>query len=638
MLRMRIFAIPLLILTVATTAQAKTYWVSPTGQSGASGADSVTNATTLAWFNANAVAGDVCRFKSGAYSDPVRPGHNGNSSARIRYYGFPQDPGAVLVADVHFGYQYGSYCTARWVSCTTDVAGMVETAGLEATDDSIAVCRFTGQTGGFSIGSMRSVVDSVYFSGTYANSGQTHAIQIAGERDHANGTIGEWTIGSRSNSFTNSTVTMVVNCPGDFHGMLLSTAAYNRIAGNTFNVTLTNCGGYFFGLEMYEGYYNQLQGNTWNITLNGPIGGSHGVWCHRDSSSYNRFVGNTVNIMGTGADLSFMLSNGGSFPGTTGHNYYGNNLIKDHSPQVGTGVLWWYDGTRADTVEFNTVMTDAARPGAVVASGQPVNGSVFRHNTFWTGGATAVDLSSATAVNGPKLVSNIFYCGAANRAGAENIRVPAGVQVDSAGVFFTPGGSSPNWAIAYAGKDGAPGSGGNFGASGKAVWGTPVFADSNYATFNGTPSPTGFAALPSLTDGYAGAIPFGAGSPDTTPPATVSDLAVTLLGPHELVVSWTAPGNDGRTGTASLYDLRWSSGPITAANFAQAIPVAVQPVPAAALTPQNWVAQGLSLGTTYYYAIRARDAAGNWSGVSNSPSGTTPATDTMPPAAIHDLR
>lgn len=636
MRRITLIILPLLLL-LAAPVHAATYWVSPTGAAGSSGADSLGNAKTLAWFNANALAGDICRFKSGTYADPIQPARSGTSANRIRYYGLAQDPGGVVVRDVHFGYAVGSYCTVRWVSSTGNVAGMTEAAGMEATDDSIVACRFTGQTDAFSICSMRSVVDSLMIVGTYAKSGQTHAINLTGERDHANGSIGEWTVGTRSNSFTNSTVTMTVNCPGDFHGLFIAAAVGNKILGNTFNITVANVSGYFFGVEMYEGYSNQLQNNTWNIALNGPIAGSHGVWCHRDSSSYNRWVGNNVNVTGSGSDLSFMLSNGGSFGNTTGHNYYGNNIIKDHSPQSGTGILWWYDGSRQDTVEFNTIMTDAARPCLSIPSGQQVNGSVFRHNTYWTGGATAVEFSAASAVNTPRMSSEVVYCRSANGSGAENMRVPAGMKLDSAGVFFSLGSASSGRAISYGGVAGAPGSGGNYGQAGKALWGSPVFTDSTYANFMGKPGGLGYAVGANLVDGFAGAVPFLDPSPDVTPPATVTDLAVALTGPLDLSISWTAPGNDGMTGTASIYELRWSNSLITSANFAAATAVTIQPIPATAGTPQTWLGLGLAPLTTFYYAIRTRDAAGNWSAVSNSASGTTSVLDLTPPAAIHDL-
>ena len=46
---------------------------------------------------------------------------------------------------------------------------------------------------------------------------------------------------------------------------------------------------------------------------------------------------------------------------------------------------------------------------------------------------------------------------------------------------------------------------------------------------------------------------------------------------------------------------------------------------------------GLTPGTTYYFAIKARDEMGNWSTISNLPFATTTAGDTTPPASILDL-
>ncbi len=621
-------------LILAPAASARTYWVSPSGVGGAAGTDSISTPTTLAWFNANAAPGDVCRFKSGTYADPINPAKDGTSSARIRYYGFPNDPGAVVVSNIRLGYQYGDFTTVRWVTCLGGATGLFEAAALQATDDSLVACRIYGQNGSFHLSSKRSVLDSLLISGTVTAGGQNHFISIAGERNHNNGSVGQWSVGSLNNRFTNSTVNLTLNTPGDFHVVLISAAGYNTIAGNTFNVDMQNCGGYFFGVEQYEGYSNRIEGNTWNFAMNGPIGGSHGMWCHRDSSSYNRYVNNRVAITGSGADLSFMLSNGGSFPATTGHNYYGNNYIDVRSPQSGTGIFWYYDGCRQDTVEYNTFITSSTRPCLLVANGTQVNGLVSRHNTYVTAGPTAIDCASASAVNSPRLSSDIFYCRAANGPGAENVRLPAGMRVDSAGVFFSPAGSAGR-AISYAGSAGAPGGGGNYGTPGMAVWGSPQFVDSTYATFDGRVASGGAAVSTSFVDGFAGAYPVGTGS-DVTPPATVNDLRTGQSTPNSITVEWTAPGDDGVLGIASLYDLRWSTAPITTSNFGSATPVQPQPVPATPGTPQTYSVAGLAEATTYYFAIRTRDDGGNWSDISPSASGATLA-DTVPPSAIQDL-
>ena len=126
--------------------------------------------------------------------------------------------------------------------------------------------------------------------------------------------------------------------------------------------------------------------------------------------------------------------------------------------------------------------------------------------------------------------------------------------------------------------------------------------------------------------------------PDTTPPAAIANLAITTTTQTSATVSWTAPGDDGSTGTATSYDLRYSTAAITAANFASATAATGEPAPTAAGTTQSVVVSGLTAGTTYYFAIKAADEVPNWATISNVPSGTTlPPPDTTPPAAIANL-
>ena len=47
----------------------------------------------------------------------------------------------------------------------------------------------------------------------------------------------------------------------------------------------------------------------------------------------------------------------------------------------------------------------------------------------------------------------------------------------------------------------------------------------------------------------------------------VTDLAVTEAGSNWLTAGWTATGDDGMTGTASRYVVKYSTMPITEANF-----------------------------------------------------------------------
>jgi hypothetical protein len=128
-------------------------------------------------------------------------------------------------------------------------------------------------------------------------------------------------------------------------------------------------------------------------------------------------------------------------------------------------------------------------------------------------------------------------------------------------------------------------------------------------------------------------------APDLVPPSAISDLAQVSAGVQTCRVGWTATGDDGDAGTASSYEMRRASAPITTeAEFANALPVTPLPVPSVAGTHQEAVITGLAPAATWYVAIRAIDEGGNASPLSNSPPCTTRAhTESTPPDAITDL-
>ena len=69
---------------------------------------------------------------------------------------------------------------------------------------------------------------------------------------------------------------------------------------------------------------------------------------------------------------------------------------------------------------------------------------------------------------------------------------------------------------------------------------------------------------PTLISGRLNA--FNSLESDAVPPAAVSDLAVSGSSLTSIDLSWTAVGDDGLVGTASSYDLRSSTSPITTAT------------------------------------------------------------------------
>jgi len=123
-------------------------------------------------------------------------------------------------------------------------------------------------------------------------------------------------------------------------------------------------------------------------------------------------------------------------------------------------------------------------------------------------------------------------------------------------------------------------------------------------------------------------------APDTIRPAA-SSIAVSAVTDSSATLAWTAVGDDSLAGTATSYQIRYSTAPITTANFGSATAVSSPPTPAAAGTAQNVVVRGLSRQVTYYFALRTVDDVGNASALSNVPSATT--TDTMAPAAVRNL-
>ena len=107
---------------------------------------------------------------------------------------------------------------------------------------------------------------------------------------------------------------------------------------------------------------------------------------------------------------------------------------------------------------------------------------------------------------------------------------------------------------------------------------------------------------------------------DATPPATIANFTARLIDTTSLELSWTAPGDDGTAGTADEYDLRWSPSPIDETNWDAAQKIIRCPLPRAAGTRQATTWDDLTPGARYYFALRAKDEAGNVSPLSNAAS------------------
>ncbi len=128
--------------------------------------------------------------------------------------------------------------------------------------------------------------------------------------------------------------------------------------------------------------------------------------------------------------------------------------------------------------------------------------------------------------------------------------------------------------------------------------------------------------------------------PPTDPyaPGQVTDLAAGAPFATKVPLTWTASGDDGYTGTASAYDLRYSTSPITDdVTFAAATQVEGVPSPKQAGQQESFMVTGLEGSTTYYFALKVHDKGGNVSDMSNPVTATTTPPDLVAPEFIGNL-
>lgn len=142
----------------------------------------------------------------------------------------------------------------------------------------------------------------------------------------------------------------------------------------------------------------------------------------------------------------------------------------------------------------------------------------------------------------------------------------------------------------------------------------------------------------SLISGLSNVVSARTQDPDGIPPAPVTDLGATAIDSNQLTLTWIATGDDGLSGTAAAYDIRYSTSPIVDdATFAVATALTSLPVPKESGSAEGRLVTGLAAGTTYYFAMRVADEVPNWSALSNVLQVTTLPPDTTPPAAITNL-
>ena len=123
-------------------------------------------------------------------------------------------------------------------------------------------------------------------------------------------------------------------------------------------------------------------------------------------------------------------------------------------------------------------------------------------------------------------------------------------------------------------------------------------------------------------------------------PFIATNAAAQTAADSSATLRWTAPGDDGNVGRASLYELRYRTTTIVGVDtlswWNAATIAAGLPSPSPVGSTDSVTVRGLNPATTYRFIIRAADEVPNWSGFSNMATKTT-SGDVISPAAISDM-
>jgi hypothetical protein len=104
---------------------------------------------------------------------------------------------------------------------------------------------------------------------------------------------------------------------------------------------------------------------------------------------------------------------------------------------------------------------------------------------------------------------------------------------------------------------------------------------------------------------------------DITSPATISDLSIDSVGSDFVHLSWTSPGDDDVSGTATEYDIRFAQVELSEANWENAQSVQAIPSPSVSGTLESIVIGDLYSTQHYFIGIKTIDDRNNSSDISN---------------------
>ncbi len=615
------FALIFLTTVTVSASHATTYYVSPTGN--ATNPGTLASPWSLAKANSSLVAGDVAILAAGNYGTTgIAPANSGASYANfIAYVGSLSNPASTVVASVNVSAR--SYVSVKGVQFAGNVT-------FAAPHDSIAYCVAPTGVVRAGLGGDDCVVAWSTFTGEQMefSGGANGATPTFLSRD----TLSNCTF--NLNQVTSTVSQAVLR-------IYTTDQLYFERCRFFMNIGPTGNHGTF---KMYGGRRGKFIDCLFDYQSQRSSSGCDecNTSYYRDYTMFNLFQRDTFLVHGSNA-MALMPEASGSFPNTTQGNRWDQCVFRMSAPTSVTAMMFWQNGARSDTLTNNTFVTNGIRAVDLYGWGA---GCLVKNNTFINlSPGSPVTLSSWNGQVG--LYNNIFYTPTGGSTGLSGTTVVADATgasnwVANNNLYYCTNGS--NGSVYFSGTARGPGPTGTMctvlGQECASKFGDPLFVGgADVMSFDARLN-TGSPAIGAGLGGVdMGALQSGSGSGDLTPPSTVSNMASTAVTASSITLQWTAPGDNGGTGTAMAYDLRRSTSTITAANFVNATPVNPQPSPLAGGSTQTYTASSLAPSTTYHFAIRAVDWAGNWSTVSSDVAVTTGAgPDTTPPATIGDLR
>lgn len=591
------------LLFAAGPVAAATYYVSPAGSGSAC---SESQPCALSYVNPLVAAGDVVRLAAGTYTGssiaPASSGVSAGSAGMITYIGSIANPAATIVPSLSLS---GSYIRVSGVTITT--TGIV---AVQGSDNAVEDC----------------IVNASRLSVTGPGAELNPAVKAARNTFH-DITFALY----RTTDLSSTSVTFrgMENCI--FDSCRFTITHPSNVTGGSF-------------LKFFYSQSNRFTDCDWDMLSNVTASCDECNWVViRDNSAHNAFVRNkfTMQVPPAAARptvfYAAVAGNAGNAGGVHGLKFA--DCIWRATNPISSGLVVFQEPMDTDTLS-GCVFVAPTVPALTVGE---VTGSVIDHCTFvgsspdgrvfnvsdpglWTGTST--------------ITNNIFYslATAATRAPAWQKSASASVSADH-NLFYSSAGSAN--AVDYGWLD--------FHSTASAcsqhslecasLFGNPqLVGGAGVLTYDAHLTSVSPARGQASDGSDIGALPFAAGGADLIPPAAVTNLAVVQASNDYALLRWTAPGDNGSTGTVAAYELRYSTQPIDAASFNSALLASPAPAILTAGSAQVYAMTGLTASTTYYFVLKARDAAGNWSAISNVLMAGTAATDQVSPATITDIR